>query len=124
MITTKDVNIKDYGPGKLGKIISTNKTQPKEFRPKGKPKAKSDIRITTANVKQLQAIRKKEMVEEKRAATIRQKKYNEEMKAAKAKENSKKKDVALHDGEPVYQDENKRLFIQPGKERVYLSQKT
>jgi len=124
MITTKDVKIKEYDPTKPGKIISTNKTQPKEFMPKGKPQPKSDVRITTANVKELQSIRKEEMLQEKRAATIRQKKLNEEVKAYKEKKRLEEEIRRPHDGEPVYWDKNGKLFMKRGKERVYFNEKT
>lgn len=85
MITSKDVKIKDYGPGKLKGMITTNKIQPKEFKPKGKGKPRPDITITTANMKEYQKKRKEEVKEESHKAKIRQKKLNEEVRVQREK---------------------------------------
>jgi len=85
MITTKNVKLKDYRDVKLDKMITTNKTQPKEFTVKGKGKPRLDITINTANIEEHKKQRKIEVKEENRKAKIRQKKYNEKVKMTKEK---------------------------------------
>ena len=85
MITTKDIKIKDQSPEKLV-ILSTNTIQPKEFVIKGKGKPKSDLVITTSNIK-----------EKEKPLDVGQKKIVADIKAAKkavadlTKENKKLK---------------------------------
>jgi len=51
MITTGNTKIKkDMTSGKPGKMITTNKVQPKDYEPKGKPQPRNPEIITTANV--------------------------------------------------------------------------
>ena len=97
IITSAKVKIKDYGDVKLDKMITTNKTQPKEFKPKGKGAPRSDITINTANIEEYQKQRKIEVKEENRKAKIRQKKLDEEIKAQReANKGEKPQDAVLY----------------------------
>lgn len=58
MLTTKDVKIKETKPEKLT-IIQTGNVKPKQFNPKGKPKPRNKMIITTSNVEEYQKKKKK-----------------------------------------------------------------
>lgn len=75
MLTTKDINLKENKPKKL-KIISTNKTESKQFKSNKKPVENNHPTITTAN---MEGYRKKYENDERMA------------KARAAKKKSKKK---------------------------------
>ena len=87
MITTNDIKLEERDPNKSRKLkmVTTNEVKPKVFEPKGKRKARSTNVITTGNLAEQQARRKKEVVIENRNFRIRQKKLKEKIKEAEEK---------------------------------------
>jgi len=92
MITTNDIKLKERYPlpddEKQEKLtmLSTNKIKPKQFELKGKPDPPSNDIITTGNVKEYLAKRKKEIVKERIAAKARQVRLEKEIEANKEKQ--------------------------------------
>jgi len=80
MLTTNTVKVKERSQeNEKLTMITTGKTKPKGFALKGKGAPPSDDVITTGNMKEYLAQRKKDVVKEKASAKIRQKKLNEEI---------------------------------------------
>ncbi len=89
-LTTNTVKVKERSRKNIKlNMLSTNETKPKGFNIKGKPAKMSPLIITTSNVGEFAAKRKKEIVKENRDAKARQKKLTEEIKVNKEKERLK-----------------------------------
>ena len=92
MLTTNDIKVKERLPSPEDEeqvkltIISSNKVKPKDFALKGKGAPPSDDIITTGNMAQYLAQRKKDIVKERVSAKIRQKKLDEKIAVNKDRE--------------------------------------
>ena len=93
MITTNDIKLKerytlpdDKDNQEKLTMLSTNKIKPKEFELKGNAAPPSNDIITTGNVNEYLAKRKKEIVKERIAAKARQVRLEKEIEANKEKQ--------------------------------------
>ena len=91
MLTTNTIKVKERLPSPEDEeqvkltMLSSNKIKPKGFTVKGKGAPPSNDVITTGNMAEYLAQRKKDIVKERIAAKIRQKKLEIEIAANKEK---------------------------------------
>jgi len=87
MLTTNTIKVKERSQeNEKLTMITTGKTKPKDFELKGKGAPPSDDIITTGNMAQYLAQRKKDIVKERVSAKIRQKKLDEKIAVNKDRE--------------------------------------
>ena len=87
MLTTNTIKVKERSQeNEKLTMITTGKTKPKDFALKGKGAPPSDDIITTGNMAQYLAQRKKDIVKERVSAKIRQKKLDEKIAVNKDRE--------------------------------------
>ena len=86
MLTTNTIKVKERSQeNEKLTMITTGKTKPKDFELKGKGAPPSDDIITTGNMAQYLAQRKKDIVKERASAKIRKVKLDEEIERLRAK---------------------------------------
>ena len=87
MLTTNTIKVKERSQeNEKLTMITTGKTKPKDFELKGKGAPPSDDIITTGNMAQYLAQRKKDIVKERASSKIRQKKLDEKIAVNKDRE--------------------------------------